>query len=957
MENITKLIEEKSKNYRSIPFWSWNDKLEPERLKKQIKDMKRLNFGGFFMHARSGLETEYLSKEWYDAIKVCIDEGKRLDMQAWSYDENGWPSGFAGGKLLTCDENYAHYLEYKILDYFDSEAFAVYIKENDSYRLIKENEKTNEYHTIYRCADSSYIDTLNPRITKEFIKYTHEDYKEKCGKDFGTAMPGFFTDEPQYYRWKTLWSDTLRDEFLKKYGYDVMPCLMALFVNYKGAEIFRYDYYSLCHELFINNFIKIIYEWCNENGAQITGHAIEESFLAGQMWCCGGVMPFYEYMSIPGVDYLTKMIGNDISSKQVGSVAAQLGKEKVLSEMFACCGWDVTPLELKRVAEHQYYGGVNLMCQHLYPYSIRGQRKRDYPCFYSEHSPWQDMLGDFNRYFERLGCVLAQGKEKANVLVIHPIHSAYLDFIRINDRESIKDLEEDFAALTDTLAKNSVPFHYGDETLMRKYGKVKDGKIIIGHCEYDTVILPLLNSLDQSTNELLSQFCLQNGKLCADKGVPTRVCARETDTSQIKANITLAQIIADSEVKISSTEDKVDFRVMQRKTDNRNLYYILNQTKKAVNSQISIKGINSICILDLETLKTKALDYSKTEQGITFKLNFKPVQSYILIDEVSENRLNTEPKPISHTPFEIAAQIENAYTLDYAAVSYDGITYTEKRPIVQIKDNLLKDRYKGKLYLKYTFVCDEIPKSLNCAIERIKSQRVYINGTEIDISKENHYDSHFGATDILPLIHCGENEIILKLDYFQRDYVYYVLYGGVSESLRNCLNFDCEIESVYLYGNFALKTDKSKFKTASDTLYTIYNGDFKIIESGKIDLEGITESGYPFFCDKLTLICKAKSDGNIFNTDGDFTCGEIFVNGKKRANLMFDYSPDVGEVKAGDEITLIVYESMRNLMGPHHNTDCNPIAAPKAFSFEGEWDGDRCENYTKSYSFRKFSVR
>ena len=88
------------KDYAAIPFWSWNDKLEPEALAWQIRWMKEKGLGGFIMHARSGLVTEYLSEEWMKCIEACTKEARDLGMKAWVYDENGWPSGFVGGELL-----------------------------------------------------------------------------------------------------------------------------------------------------------------------------------------------------------------------------------------------------------------------------------------------------------------------------------------------------------------------------------------------------------------------------------------------------------------------------------------------------------------------------------------------------------------------------------------------------------------------------------------------------------------------------------------------------------------------------------------------------------------------------------------------------------------------------------------------------------------------------------------
>ena len=86
--------------YKPVPFWSWNDELEPEELCRQIDWMQENGIGGFFMHARSGLKTEYLSEEWMQCIRACAERATQLGMEAWAYDENGWPSGFAGGKLL-----------------------------------------------------------------------------------------------------------------------------------------------------------------------------------------------------------------------------------------------------------------------------------------------------------------------------------------------------------------------------------------------------------------------------------------------------------------------------------------------------------------------------------------------------------------------------------------------------------------------------------------------------------------------------------------------------------------------------------------------------------------------------------------------------------------------------------------------------------------------------------------
>ncbi|MGB9682110.1 MAG: hypothetical protein ACP5RW_07420 [bacterium] len=95
--NLKEEFKNPGKDYRSAPFWSWNDRLDPKELSRQITKMKSSGMGGFSMYSREGLETPYLSDEWMNCIKESVKTAKELGMNAWLYDEDRWPSGFAGG--------------------------------------------------------------------------------------------------------------------------------------------------------------------------------------------------------------------------------------------------------------------------------------------------------------------------------------------------------------------------------------------------------------------------------------------------------------------------------------------------------------------------------------------------------------------------------------------------------------------------------------------------------------------------------------------------------------------------------------------------------------------------------------------------------------------------------------------------------------------------------------------
>ena len=74
--------------YRGTPFWSWNCKLEEKELLRQIDELREMGFGGFHIHCRAGMATEYLSDEFMHLVKACVKKAKKEDMLAWLYDED-----------------------------------------------------------------------------------------------------------------------------------------------------------------------------------------------------------------------------------------------------------------------------------------------------------------------------------------------------------------------------------------------------------------------------------------------------------------------------------------------------------------------------------------------------------------------------------------------------------------------------------------------------------------------------------------------------------------------------------------------------------------------------------------------------------------------------------------------------------------------------------------------------
>ena len=62
LKNLYATLPQPGHRYRSLPFWAWNAKLDPDELRRQMADMRDKGIGGAFAHSRDGLETPYLSE-------------------------------------------------------------------------------------------------------------------------------------------------------------------------------------------------------------------------------------------------------------------------------------------------------------------------------------------------------------------------------------------------------------------------------------------------------------------------------------------------------------------------------------------------------------------------------------------------------------------------------------------------------------------------------------------------------------------------------------------------------------------------------------------------------------------------------------------------------------------------------------------------------------------------------
>ena len=961
MKEIIQKLKGRLQPYQPIPFWSWNGKLNENRLIQQIDEMKQDGCGGYFMHARSGLQTEYLSEEWLKCVEACVEHGNETGMDAWIYDENGWPSGFVGGKLLEKEKFHDQYLLHTI-GKFESDADLHYKLDGDRLTQVTSSEEGKEYLNLYiQCAVST-VDILNPEVTEAFLDHTHEVYKRYFGGTLSGKVRGFFSDEPQYHRSHTAYTDMLPDYFYEKYGENIYDGLGLLFVEKKGYEKFRYRYWRAMQELMLTNFSKKVYGWCEENQLQFTGHYIEETSLSGQMECCAGVMPFYKYMHIPGIDWIASWSENELPPRQVGSVAMQYGKKHVLTESYASFGWQVTPRELKRITEFQFVSGVNLLCQHLLPYSEAGQTKRDFPAHYSSINPWvkEDGAG-YNNYMTRLGYLLAESEEQVNVAVLHPNRSAYLVYQREEEKGGKKMAELDARLLeaVRSLSSRGINYHFLDETLLAEDGFVTDAFIGCGKCSYSFLVLPHVTNMDCSTEKLLHQYVKNGGKVLVLGNIPKYLEGEEYDYGYLRCNCSIEQIQDAQPCRPGGVNPKV--YSSYRKLGEHELLFVMNMDKKnGQDCDYDCQGrAKSFEQMDLSSLTTKS---------VPMKIHLEPGESAILFlktqeltQEGQQELQNEARKPVVNFRLQNARPSfkQNYLTVDQVQYSTDGKIYSEKYYIPALFEKLLKERYEGEIYFRYEFEVESIPDQIMLIAESGKAKEYRLNGCPITFDGISELDPDFLTADIRSYLQEGENAYTVRMDWYQNEDVYFALFGeNVTESLKNKLVYDCELESVYVCGTFGVYT-KGEWTDAGDGY--VHGKDFYIGAMPDKITEPVRD-GLPFFAGQLSLKQKLHLTQKhaVMQFSGTWQLVRIKLNGVDLGELMFGDKVDISRaaIDGENELELEVTISNRNLLGPHHSN--HPLmrlfVGPDSFTLEGTWQDRVSPLYRESYELLKLGM-
>ncbi|MEI6424060.1 MAG: glycosyl hydrolase, partial [Lentisphaerota bacterium] len=476
---------------------------------------KEGGFGGAYLHSRTGLLTEYLGSDWWNAIDAGVEAAKAYDLEAWFYDEDKWPSGYAGGKVPMQNEAYHASCLLRLSKDVPVPPTAELLREDTAWKYVCYRAPMGNAWFNGTC----WVDLFNPEMVKAFIDCSYTPYANRYSRQAGGVVKGIFTDEPQVspsfaavvkHAGAVSYSPVLRNWFKRENGYDILDNLLSLFEDTGDYCRIRWDYYRAVARCLEDAFSRQIGQFCANSNLVWTGHYNGENGFVGVASNVGDMMIHYRHMKRPGIDWLGLSIAHGLfPAKSLSSVANQYGLERRLSEMFGCSGQNMNFEDRKWIADWHAVLGINHVCPHLSLYSMKGCRKRDYPPTLSPQQPWWPYNKHIEDHMARMSYATTVGNFAADILVLHPMESAWLNAPL--DCPANHDLDSIFSGLLNLLMGEHRDFDLGDEQILAEIGKVRPGFLDVGRMSYPIVVLPHMQTIRSSTVRLLVELRKSGG--------------------------------------------------------------------------------------------------------------------------------------------------------------------------------------------------------------------------------------------------------------------------------------------------------------------------------------------------------------------------------------------------------------------------------------------------------------
>lgn len=489
-----------------------------------MKDLKELGLGGIVCNVAF---SDYLRSEtnWQTcvgAVKACAEVGLRV----WIYDEDGYPSGAAGGRVL--EEN--HDFEALALAWDPSRADPFVVRAS-----YEHTHASNNFHAARR-----YPNLIDSEAVASFIRVTHDAYYKHLSPFFGRTIEAFFTDEPSLAAVNigplpdevrrrvrvadpldpnvrplpsVPWTAELPELYRRRYGQDLLAARRSLFEGDTDADRqVRRQYWAMVADLLAERYFEQIRRWAGAHSVASSGHILWEEMLVHHAALEGNTLKVLGRMDIPGLDMLTS---NPEAAIHTGwmtaafpaSAALLNGRRLVMTEVS-----DFSETMAKR-------GPASLadMCATAAWQAALGVT--EFTLYYGRQQRTPEEYRSYCTFVGRLNALLRRAEPSPRVLLYYPITDLWAEYRPVAGRltaesqsQRMRDIVNSFMDLGQRMTRRQISFAVADhETLAA--ARVESAAIYIANRRFDALIVPAGVELPPSARQQVERFEAVGGRV------------------------------------------------------------------------------------------------------------------------------------------------------------------------------------------------------------------------------------------------------------------------------------------------------------------------------------------------------------------------------------------------------------------------------------------------------------
>ena len=676
-------------SYSPIYSWVWNAPVTEEETNRQLDEFVRLGIKAFYIIPEpktfrpdcmpTMLEPDYLTEPYYKAYAYALKSAFSRGMIAWLYDEGGWPSGGACGRVLLKRPELARRGLGQIKTVFKAGQRYVPSKEAatgflQNGKMLEENyvftedTEVSEYFSerfYFRTPGSpDFPDLTLAESTDAFINETFPGYASTLSEYFGSRITAVFSDEasgPTSIPFRA----EIEEEYERRYGCSIRPHLDVL---WKNNERLRKEYenvdetgkavkvtvgrrsddienvtvpeesaqaiirwYDLCSELFCKNYLLREKRWSNEHNMSFVGHLNGDDDPLGSIRAASyHIMRALRCFDIPAVDAIwrqifpskQKLVGitmtaeNRFFPRYASSAAAQIGSDLSATESFGVYGQSITYNEMRYVLGFQAVRGINVFNLMIKNYGKGGFFMTGERPDFCEELQNPNELKTFNEYCERLSYITSLGDRLVDTAL-------YLPICDIWSGANTKTVCMGYEKAGYELEEDGIYFDILDDDVIAccDNAALDSGVIAMGKAKYKTVIIPPAKYVTDNTIKRLERFIASGGRVITVKnGLTPKILGAET---------------VESCKGVCSSDTAIDFpsgnlRVYSRSLENGRMDIIFNQGFEKETVTLSPSGKAPILI---DVTRGKLLKLEVKDGMSEFMLESGEVAALLYTDE------------------------------------------------------------------------------------------------------------------------------------------------------------------------------------------------------------------------------------------------------------------------------------------------------------------------------------